>query len=152
MEYILSHLSQTFIVFGLIFLAIEVLVLGFSTFVLFFIGIGAIITGLLMAIGFIPETLLNSLLITAIVSLLVALLSWKPMKRMQNKVELKQVDNDVIGHQFVLTNELTIGKTITHRYSGINWQVKAKEALPAGAEVEIIAMEVGLLTVKRVDG
>ena len=151
MEYILSHLSQTFIVCGLIFLAIEVLVLGFSTFVLFFIGIGSIITGLLMAIGFIPETLLNSLLTTAIVSILVALLSWKPMKRMQNKVELKQVDNDMVGHQFVLTDELAIGKTITHRYSGISWQVKAKETLPAGAEVEIITMEVGLLTVKLVD-
>ena len=51
MEYIFSHLAQTLIVVGLILLAIEVLVLGFSTFVLFFIGIGTIITGILMLFG-----------------------------------------------------------------------------------------------------
>ena len=73
------------------------------------------------------------------------------MKRMQNSVELKQIDNDMIGHQFVLTEDLAIGRTVTHRYSGIDWQVKAKEQLPAGTEVKIISMEVGLLTVERVD-
>lgn len=151
MEYILLHLPQSLIVLGLILLAIEVMVLGFSTFVLFFIGVGTIITGALMAIGFIPETILMSLLATAILSTLIALFSWKPMKRMQNKVDEKQVNNDVIGHQFILTNELAIGKTITHRYSGINWQVKAKQHLLAGIEVKIIAMEVGLLTVEAVD-
>lgn len=151
MEYFLAHLAQSFIVLGLILLAIEVLVLGFSTFVLFFIGVGAIATGALIALGVIPETFLNSLLITAIISAAVALISWKPMKKMQNKVELKQVKNDMVGHQFVLTEDLLIGQTVTHRYSGINWQVKAKEQLSAGTEVKIIGVEVGLLTVDRVD-
>jgi membrane protein implicated in regulation of membrane protease activity len=151
MEYIISHLPQTLIVLGLILLAIEVLVLGLSTFVLFFIGIGTIATGILMMFGVIPETLLNSLLAMAIISSLVALLSWKPMKRMQNRVELKQIDNDMIGHQFILSEALLIGKTITHRYSGIDWQVKAKEPLAVGVEVKIIAMEVGVLTVEQVD-
>ena len=150
MEYISSNLPQTLVVLGLILLAIEVLVLGFSTFVLFFIGIGAIATGILMAMGFIPETLLNSLLATAIISTIVALVSWQPMKRIQNKVELNQVDNDMIGHQFVLSEDLAIGRTITHRYSGIDWQVRAKEQLAAGTEVKITSMEVGLLTVERV--
>ncbi len=151
MEYIFSHLSQTFIVLGLILLAIEVLVLGFSTFVLFFIGIGAIATGVLMAMGLFPETLFNSLLATAIISTFIALVGWKPMKRIQNRVELKQIDNDMIGHRFVLAEELAIGRTVTHRYSGIDWQVKAKEQLPAGTEVKIVSMEVGLLTVERID-
>jgi len=151
MEYFLAHLAQSFIVLGLVLLAIEVLVLGFSTFVLFFIGIGAIATGALMALGVIPETFLNSLLVTAIISTAVALISWKPMKNMQNKVESKHVKNDMIGHQFVLTEDLLVGQRVTHRYSGINWQVKAKEQLSAGTEVKIIAVEVGLLTVARVD-
>ncbi|PKH03293.1 activity regulator of membrane protease YbbK [Psychromonas sp. MB-3u-54] len=151
MEYFLAHLGQSFIVLGLILLAVEVLVLGFSTFVLFFIGVGAIATGALMALGVIPETFLNSLLVTAIISTVVALISWKPMKKMQNKVESKHVNNDMIGHQFVLTEELLVGKTVTHRYSGISWQVKAKQPLSAGTEVKIIEVEVGLLTVARVE-
>jgi len=150
MEYILSNLPQTLIVLGLILLAIEVLVLGFSTFFLFFIGIGAIATGILMAMGLIPETVLDSLLATAIISTVVALVSWKPMKKIQNKVDLNPVNNDMVGHQFVLPDELLVGKTITHRYSGIDWQVKAKEPLTAGTQVRIIKIEVGLLTVEPV--
>lgn len=150
MEYILSNLPQTLIVLGLILLAIEVLVLGFSTFFLFFIGIGAIATGILMAMGLIPETVLDSLLATAIISTVVALVSWKPMKNIQNKVDLNPVNNDMVGHQFVLPDELLIGKTITHRYSGIDWQVKAEEPLTAGTPVRIIKIEVGLLTVEPV--
>ncbi|MEH6452103.1 MAG: NfeD family protein [Psychromonas sp.] len=151
MEYIYTHLPQTLVVLGLILLAIEVLVLGFSTFVLFFIGIGSIATGVLMALGLIPETVLTSLLATAIISIVVTLIGWKPMKRMQNKVEISTVNNDMIGHRFILTEELLIGRTTTHRYSGIDWQVKAKQEIAAGTEVKIISMEVGLLTVERVD-
>lgn len=150
MEYILSHIPQSLVVIGLILLAIEVMVLGFSTFVLFFIGIGAIATGALMAIGFIPETLLMSILATAIISTLTAVFGWKPMKIMQNKVEVKQINNDMIGHQFVLSDELVLGQSIYHHYSGISWQVKAKETLPTGTEVKIVSMEVGLLYVERV--
>lgn len=150
MDYIFSHLSETLIVLGLIFLAIEILVLGFSTFVLFFIGIGSIITGILMVIGLLPDTLLNSLLATAIISSLVAIVSWQPMKRMQSEVDPNQIENDMIGHQFVLSDDLLIGKTITHHYSGIDWQVKANEVLLTGTNVMIVGMEVGLLTVERV--
>ena len=150
MEDILSHLPQILIVLGLILLAIEVLVLGFSTFVLFFIGIGTIVTGIVMSTGLLPATLLNSLLATAIISTIVAFFSWQPMKRMQSNTESNQVKNDIIGHQFVLSDDLAIGKTVTHRFSGINWQVKSKEVLLSGTNVKIVSMEVGLLTVERI--
>ncbi|TEW56120.1 NfeD family protein [Psychromonas sp. RZ22] len=150
MEYLLAHLSQALIVLGLIFLVIEVLVFGFSTFILFFIGLATIVTGGLMMINIIPETVLSSLVSTALISAIITIVSWKPMKRIQNKVELKQVDNGIIGYQFTLTEDLPIGKTVTYHYSGIIWKVKAREALAMGDEVKIIKMEVGLLTVERV--
>lgn len=150
MDYIISNLPQALIVLGLILLAIEGLVLGFSTFVLLFVAIGCIIVGILMVVGVIPITIVNALLATAIVSALVALISWKPMKRMQNRVETTQVQNDMIGHQFTLTEDLALGKTTVHRYSGIDWQVKALQPLTKGTEVKIINMQVGLLTVEPV--
>ncbi|MCW8995828.1 MAG: NfeD family protein [Psychromonas sp.] len=146
-----AHLPQTFIVLGLVLLAIDILVLGFSTFFLLFLGIGTIVTGLLMTIGLIPETVLHSLSSTAIISTFVALLGWKRIKNLQNKVKSNPISNDMIGHRFVLTENLTPGQTLIHRYSGVDWQVKAKDPLPAGTEVKIIAMEVGLLTVERVN-
>ena len=151
MDYITTHLAQSFIVLGLILLAIEVLVLGFSTFVLFFVGIGTIVTGILMMFGLVPETVLTALLMTAIIASLIAIFSWKPMKRTQNKVDYRQVNNDMIGHQFILSDTLERGKTITHHYSGIDWKVQAAESLPSGIEVKITKMEVGLLTVTRVN-
>jgi membrane protein implicated in regulation of membrane protease activity len=72
------------------------------------------------------------------------------MKRMQSEVDPNQIENDMIGHQFVLSDDLLIGKTITHHYSGIDWQVKANEVVLTGTNVMIIGMEVGLLTVERV--
>lgn len=150
MDYLLLHLPQTLIVLGLVLLAIEGVVLGFSTFVLLFIGLGSIITGGLMYIGLLPESLLNSLLVTAIIATIIAVFGWKPMKRMQNDVEIKQIDNDMIGHQFFLNSDLALGQTINHRYSGIDWQVRSKTPLTAGTEVKIISMEVGLLTVEQI--
>ncbi|MEL0628931.1 NfeD family protein [Psychromonas aquatilis] len=150
MEYILTHFPQTLVVLGLIFLVIEVLVLGFSTFVLLFVGIGSIITGLLMALGFLPETLFSALLGTAIISALVALVSWQPMKRMQNKAESHQVDNGMVGETFILEEDLLVGKKVSHRYSGVDWQVQSKQTLIAGTEVKITRMQVGVLTVEAV--
>ncbi|MDA7746521.1 NfeD family protein, partial [Psychromonas sp.] len=69
----------------------------------------------------------------------------------QNKVELKQIDNGMIGHQFMLAADLELGQTIIHHYSGINWQVRSKQALAVGTEVKIIKMDVGMLTVEAVD-
>ncbi|WP_258546821.1 NfeD family protein [Psychromonas sp. B3M02] len=148
-DYFLTHLPQSLVVLGLIFLVIEVLVLGFSTFVLLFVGIGTIITGVLMALGLLPETLVNALLATAVISSLVALISWQPMKRMQNKVESHQVDNGMVGETFTLEEDLLLGKTVTHRYSGIDWKVKSKQPLMAGTEVKIVNMQVGVLTVEE---
>lgn len=151
MDYIFAHFAQSLVVLGLIFLAIEILVLGFSTFVLFFIGIGCIITGLLVLFAIIPSTGLAALLSIAISAALVALITWRPMKRVQNQVHAKQVDNDMIGHRFMLPADLSPGEPIDHHYSGIIWKVQARQALPKGCEVKIIHMQVGLLTVEKVD-
>lgn len=150
MENFLLHLPQALIVLGLILLGIEVLVFGLSTFVLLFVGIGSILTGILMYVGLLPPTLLNSLLATAILSLIAAVISWKPMKRIQNNVVLNQVENGMIGDQFELNEDLEIGQAINHKYSGIDWQVKAQESISAGSTVKIIKMDVGILTVERI--
>lgn len=151
MEYILENLAQSYIVLGLLLLTVEVTVFGFSTFVLFFVGIACMITGALMMLGLVGETVLSSLLVTAVLSAVIAIVSWRPMKNFQNKVEVTTVDNDMVGHSFFLSEDLIVGKTITHRYSGIDWQLQAKEDLVLGTEVSIIEVKVGRLIVERVE-
>jgi len=131
-------------------LTIEVTVFGFSTFVLFFVGIAAMITGGLIAADVVPATVLTSLLTTAIVSLVVAVISWRPLKHFQNDVEVTPVDNDMVGHRFFLSADLSVGQTINHRYSGIDWQLQAKENLVQGTQVCISEVKVGILVIERV--
>ncbi|NRA55002.1 MAG: NfeD family protein [Gammaproteobacteria bacterium] len=150
MAYILDNLAQSYIVLGLILLTIEVTVFGFSTFVLFFVGIATIITGGLIAAELVPATVLASLLTTAVVSLVVALVSWRPLKSFQNDVEVTKVDNDMVGHRFFLSEDLSVGRTVNHRYSGIDWQLQAKENLALGTHVSIVEVKVGILVVSKV--
>lgn len=150
MSYFIENMGEAFIVLGLVLLAVEILVLGFSTFVLFFVGIGFVITGALLSFAVIPSELLTALLVSAVVTSIVAIVFWRPLKRSQNKVEDDNVTNDMIGHRFYLFEPLTVGKTVTYRYSGIDWQVMARDDIAAGSEVEIVDVAVGILTVKLV--
>ena len=150
MDYIAAHLAESLIIIGLILLAIEVLVLGFTTFFVFFIGVGTIATGTLMLWGIVPATWVNALWLTALLTGIVALLSWRPLQRMQQQHGSKTVDNDMIGHRFVLSAPLNSDTQVMHRYSGIDWQVKSTQSLPAGTEVRIVSMQVGILIVESV--
>ena len=54
MNWISNNLSESLIMAGLALLVIEVVVLGFSSFVLFFVGLAALAAGGLMAVGVVP--------------------------------------------------------------------------------------------------
>jgi len=150
LEYVMSHLGQTLLVLGLILLAIEVVVLGFATFVLFYIGCAAIITGTLIGLNVLPNDMLIASASVAIFTLLVALVSWKPLKAMENNVVSTTPSNDMIGHRFMLAEDLLVGTTIIMNYSGIDWVVQSDESILLGLEVEIVYISVGQLKVKAV--
>lgn len=147
LEYMQSHLSQTLMVVGLLLLAIEILVLGFSTFVLFYLGCATIITGILISFKVLPEDMLIASGVIAVLSAIIAVVSWKPLKALQNDVEVSKTTNDMIGHRFVLEQDLKLGQSITLRYSGIDWAVSAKQAISQGVEVEVTDITVGRMVV-----
>ena len=45
MDWVTANMAESLIIVGLLLLAIEIAVLGFSTFVLFFVGLAAVLTG-----------------------------------------------------------------------------------------------------------
>lgn len=150
-EYVMSHLAQTLVVVGLVLLAIEIIVLGFATFILFYIGCASILTGILIGVDVLPAEFLMASTSIAVLSCLVALVSWKPLKRMQNSVISSAPTNDMVGHRFMLPQDLNEGKSITMRYSGIDWVVRSEKPIMLGLEVEITKVSVGQLQVKAVD-
>lgn len=148
MEWATNNLAQSLLVLGLALLALEIAVLGFSTFVLFFVGLASAITSALLYLGFIPETLLSALLTLALLTAVAAVVLWKPLKRLQSKVDNTKAKGDLVGHRFVLSDQVSPTQTPLYRYSGINWKLLSSETLAPGTKVEVTQADVGVFYIK----
>jgi membrane protein implicated in regulation of membrane protease activity len=147
MDWVLANLTETLLIIGIVLLVIEILVLGFSTFVLFFVGIAALITSLLIAFGLIPETLVGAAFSVGLLTALSAALLWKPLRKSQNKVDTSKVKSDLVGHSFILTAAVSPSQNPLYRYSGIDWKLVSQQPLAAGTNVEVVAADVGVFTI-----
>ncbi|GJL76121.1 NfeD family protein [Nitrosomonas sp.] len=153
-EYLNQHQGQFWIVCGFAILIFEVILLGLATGVLLFAGLGALITGLMMQLGILPETWLAGLSSFGISSGIITMLLWRPLKRLQGgKAPAKDRSSDLIGLEFVLMQDInlqTAGKT---RYSGIDWRVEISpetsiQAMVAGQKVTVTSVDVGVFRVR----
>jgi hypothetical protein len=149
MNWINDNLSESLIIVGLALLVIEVVVLGFSTFVLFFVGLAAVVAGGLMTVGVVPYSMLSALSSLGVLTALLALLLWRPLKSMQGKVESKKVTSDLVGHSFILNEAVSMTKNPTYRYSGIEWSLSSEQELSAGTLVEVTGVAVGAFIVRE---
>lgn len=150
MEWALNNLPETLLIIGIALLVIEVAVLGFSTFVLFFVGCAALLTGILLFFGFLPETMLSALLSVGIITAISAALLWKPLKAMQSNVDTHKAKGDLVGHRFVLAQDIKPGEMPEYKYSGITWCLISEEHLAAGTKVQVTEAEVGKFHIKAV--
>jgi hypothetical protein len=150
MDWAFNNLAETLLIIGIALLAIEIVVLGFSTFVLFFVGAAAVLTSGLLYLGIIPDSLLSALLCTAIITAVSAAFLWKPLKNMQSKVDTTKAKGDLVGHSFTLVEDVAPELTPEYRYSGISWKLKASELIVAGTKVEVTEADVGVFHIKAV--
>ncbi|UTW01057.1 NfeD family protein [Marinomonas rhizomae] len=150
MDIIANNLAQSLFIVGLILLVVEVTVLGFATFVLFFVGLAAMATGALVYVGILPNSLLSALLSTGVMTILAALVLWKPLKRMQSKVSTKKAKSEFTDHQFYLQEPVSPTQSPKYQYSGIEWSLVSDEFIEAGTKVEVTEAEVGKLHIKAI--
>ncbi len=148
-DYINSHLSGFWVATGFLLLVIEALVFGFSTIVFLFAGIGALVTGLLMMAGLLPETWVAGIASFGIATGVSSALLWKPFRRLQDsRGEELRPHSDFEGLEFRIEQTLTRGQAGSHRYSGIDWALEIDDSceideIPAGSKVRVVAVEVG---------
>jgi membrane protein implicated in regulation of membrane protease activity len=148
MNWVSNNLSESLIMAGLALLVIEVVVLGFSTFVLFFVGLAAVVAGGLMTIGVIPDSMLSALFSVGVLTALSAMLLWRPLKSMQGNVESKKVTSDLVGHSFILNDAVSMTKNPVYRYSGIDWNLSSEQELSAGTLVKVTEVAVAKFIVQ----
>lgn len=151
MNWFANNIIESVLIIGVVLLIIEIVVLGFSTFFLFFAGLAAIVTALLMWIGLVPESFLYSLISVSVLTALFAALLYKPLSRMQKKVDNTRPSSDLIGHTFVLPEDIIAAAPISNKplydFSGIKWRLESQGDLAKGMLVEVNQVDVGILWV-----
>lgn len=148
MDWIFNNLTQSLAIIGLLLLAVEIMVLGFSTFVLFFVGVAALLSSAAMYLGILPESVANALLAIGILTTLEVVFLWKPLKKMQTKVDTTKAKGDLVGHTFVLVENVAPGLSPSYHYSGIHWKLLSDTELAAGTKVEVTDVEVGVFHIQ----
>ncbi|OEE80083.1 activity regulator of membrane protease YbbK [Enterovibrio norvegicus FF-162] len=157
MAYIQDNLAEVTVITGLVFLIVEVWLLGLSTIVLLALGLSTITTGALVWFGVVPATLTAVIAGSGIGAGVLTVLLWWPMKNMQKTVRREyNIHSDLMGLNFVLEAQLDAANPATVRYSGVNWKLvlgpKHRDAiLPVGASVKVVAVDVGKFTVEPVE-
>ncbi len=152
-DYIVSHQAEFWMVIGFALLAAEILT-GFTVGVFLFAGIGALVTGGLMSFGFVAETWIAGISSTGISTGVITAVLWKPLKKLQgNRPIEKDNSSDLVGHTFVIENEITTTKPGNTEYSGVSWRVEIDkdagvDVIEAGKHVTVSSVEVGLFKVK----
>lgn len=155
-EYIDGHQAGFWIAVGFILLALEILVFGFTTIVMFFAGLGAITTGLLMKMGMLDLTWTAGIACFGISTGIYSILLWKPFQRIQNNTIPEQEESsDMVGLEFVIEEDITSLNTGSTKYSGIDWKVEIDksagvDSLSKGQRVSVVAVDVGIFRVKAV--
>jgi membrane protein implicated in regulation of membrane protease activity len=147
MEWITNNIANILIFLGIALLAFEVIVLGFTGVIFFFLGLGCLLTGLVIFAGVFPATFSGAIVSVGVLTAISAVGLWKPLKRMQNSTENKDVQSDFLSHSFVLESNIGPDEFGSHQYSGVKWKVKSDQNLAAGTNVEVSKAEVGVLTV-----
>ena len=151
MSWLGQNLIETFLIIGILLLIIEIAVLGFSTFFLFFTGLAAIVTSILMWLGVLPETFVYSLVSVSVLTTVFAVVLWKPMSNMQKHVDTTRAKSDLIGHSFILPQAIIASampdQKPQYQFSGILWRLESATDIAQGTRVQVSQVDVGVLWV-----
>ena len=152
MEQAFLHLplSQWLFILGIGLLVIEIVFLGFATFVLFFVGLAMLVTGALMALGVLPEGINIAVIAVSLLSIAAAIVLWKPLKNIQSPTEEENIEVGFVGHRFQLDADIAPDQPGSYAYSGIVWVVVSDRAIAKATSVKVVQADVGQLTVVSV--
>ncbi|UXH99917.1 NfeD family protein [Photobacterium sp. TY1-4] len=148
MEFITEHLPQVLMILGVLALITEVAVLGMSTFILLFLGLSLLITGILMNVAVLDSTLTTALWSNTLLTAALAIVLWKPLKQMQDSKGAKEIQSDFAELTFTLESDVDDRGLTQYAYSGISWKLKSRQPLAAGTQVKVVKKEVGVMWVE----
>ncbi|MCQ1060961.1 NfeD family protein [Photobacterium sp. DNB23_23_1] len=138
-----QYIAEWLIAAGIALIIIEVALLGMSTIVLLIGGVSMILVGLSHQADLVQTT--NLPITLAITIAVLMILSYRPLKKIQNKTDHKVVQTEFSNFSFYLESDVNPNSETTYRYSGIEWKLKSKVPISAGSEVKVVKMDVGVM-------
>lgn len=145
MDNFLNNPTQIFLVVGLVCLALELFFLGISG-PLLFLGLGALIASGALALNLVAG-LEAGILVTCLSGLILAIVLWKPLKKLQNQPSKPDRSSDMIGQTVQTKTEVSFVSGAV-RYSGMNWNARID---PKETEARLIEAET-TVTITSIDG
>jgi len=131
MAQLLEHHQFIWYALAGISLVLELGIMGLSG-PLFFFAIASAITGFLVSFGIIDGWAIEVLTV-GLLSAVIALIMWKPLKKLQNTRSKTDESSDMIGLQVTVVVDISKASG-SIRYSGLNWNARLAEE----ANVEVI--------------
>jgi hypothetical protein len=153
-EYFDAHQYAFWFTLGFGLLVLEALVFGFTSGVVLFTGIGALLTGGLLWGGVLPAGWLYGVACFGLCSGMSAAVLWKALLKFQNfDVTAKDNSSDMIGYTFRLEQAISLDSPGSTRYSGIDWRVEIDAAagygeIAAGSRVAVTSVDAGVFRVR----
>ncbi|MBF0434443.1 MAG: NfeD family protein [Magnetococcales bacterium] len=153
-HYLDSHRDALWFSIGFGLLALEAGVFGFSSGMLLFTGLAALVTGLLITVGLLSGAPTPAIALFAVTSLILAALFWKWFRRIHHGPTRPQAPvSDFVGLRFTLKQDVSLLENGVERYSGVDWRVLpdpsvGSRILPRGTQVEVSALDAGILYVR----
>lgn len=139
-----------FLVLGLAAILIEIVLLQLTTFWLLFIGLGALVSALVMYL-FPSMGWAGGAATFVVVTSLTTLVLYKPLRKWQKAPSPIQ-GNDALGQRVSVIEEISPDQPGKVEWSGADWDAElasgATESIEAGSEAEIVEMTGITLIVK----
>jgi len=149
-NYFSDNNAQLFYLIAAISFILELGVLGMTGPLLFF-AIASVVTGLLIQLNLLSnwET---QFLSVGVLTALIALFAWKPLKRFQNSGGGNDTSSDMIGKKVPSASEITHDNGVI-RFSGIDWSARLAsdcnvDSIKANSSCLIVAVEGNVMLVK----
>lgn len=120
-NYFSENNAQLFYLIAAISFILELGVLGMTGPLLFF-AIASVVTGLLIHLNLLSSWE-GQVLCVGVLTALITLFAWKPLKRFQNSGGGADTSSDMIGKKVPSSSEITHEKG-TIRFSGIDWSAR----------------------------
>ena len=152
MQYFLENPAHLWYLIAGVSFVIELSVMGLSGPLLFF-ALASLVTGILVSLGVVGGWQ-SEILTVGLLSALIAVILWKPLKSLQNAKEKTDNSSDMIGLEVAASSD--ISKTSgSIRYSGIDWQARlAEEAnvdlIRESSQCAIVAITGNIMLVKAI--